>query len=202
MTAERPPLHLNVHKLARMALFGFILTFVAARVCVLLIMSRTFPNFYFFLKGTHVHHLNYGIFLLAAVAGYAVFRRPVGRAAEATALLYGIAMALTFDEFGMWLHLGGSYWQRASVDAVILVAADEDLSGRPVCGRGGREDLGVRSWPALWRRDFRGDPPLRGQCVPARRAPGALWYSAKAILLDLPDLTRAEMAEAVCETAG
>jgi len=32
-------------------------------------------------------------------------------------------MGLTFDEFGMWLHLGGSYWQRASVDAVIVVAA-------------------------------------------------------------------------------
>ena len=32
-------------------------------------------------------------------------------------------MALTFDEFGMWLHLGGSYWQRASVDAVIIIAA-------------------------------------------------------------------------------
>jgi Ca2+/Na+ antiporter len=32
-------------------------------------------------------------------------------------------MALTFDEFGMWLHLGGSYWQRASVDMVIVVAA-------------------------------------------------------------------------------
>jgi hypothetical protein len=38
-------------------------------------------------------------------------------------VLYGVAMALTFDEFGMWLHLGGSYWQRASVDAVILVAS-------------------------------------------------------------------------------
>jgi len=23
----------------------------------------------------------------------------------------------------MWLHLGGSYWQRASVDAVIVVSA-------------------------------------------------------------------------------
>jgi hypothetical protein len=34
-----------------------------------------------------------------------------------------MAMALTFDEFGMWLHLGGSYWQRASVDAIIVVAA-------------------------------------------------------------------------------
>ena len=32
-------------------------------------------------------------------------------------------MGLTFDEFGMWLHLGGSYWQRASVDAIIVVAA-------------------------------------------------------------------------------
>jgi hypothetical protein len=40
-----------------------------------------------------------------------------------TALLYGLAMGLTFDEFGMWLHLGGSYWQRASVDAVIVVSA-------------------------------------------------------------------------------
>jgi len=39
----------------------------------------------------------------------------------ACAVLYGIAMALTFDEFGMWLHLGGSYWQRASFDAVIVL---------------------------------------------------------------------------------
>ncbi len=37
--------------------------------------------------------------------------------------MYGVAMGLTFDEFGMWLHLGGSYWQRVSVDAVIVVAA-------------------------------------------------------------------------------
>jgi hypothetical protein len=106
-----------------MALFGFILTFIAARAVVFLIMARRVPNLYFFLEGTHVHHLNYGIFLLAAVGGYGVFRRPGGRAAEMTALLYGVAMALTFDEFGMWLHLGGSYWQRASVDAVIVVAA-------------------------------------------------------------------------------
>ncbi len=113
----------TAHKLARRTLFGFIVTFVLARVCVFLIMSRMMPNMYFFLRGTHVHHLNYGIFLLAAVCGYSVFRRPVGRAAEITALIYGVAMGLTFDEFGMWLHLGGSYWQRASVDAVIVVAA-------------------------------------------------------------------------------
>ena len=34
-----------------------------------------------------------------------------------------IGLALTFDEFGLWLHLGGSYWQRASFDAVVVVGA-------------------------------------------------------------------------------
>jgi hypothetical protein len=123
MTPERHAIRLNVHKLARISLFGFIITFIVARACVIMIMAGTIRNLYFFLSGTHVHHLNYGIFLLSVVAGYGIFRRPVGRAAELTALLYGVSMALTFDEFGMWLHLGGSYWQRASVDAVILVAA-------------------------------------------------------------------------------
>ena len=113
----------TAHKLARYALFSFIVTFVLARVFVFLIMAQMMPNLYFFLGSTHVHHLNYGIFLLAAVGGYSVFRRPTGRKAEITALVYGVAMGLTFDEFGMWLHLGGSYWQRASVDAVIVVAA-------------------------------------------------------------------------------
>jgi len=123
MTVEPLHHHATPHRLARRALFSFILTFLISRIVVFLIMSRQIPNLYFFLQGTHVHHLNYGIFLLSAVAGYAIFRRPAGRAADITALGYGFAMGLTFDEFGMWLHLGGSYWQRASVDAVIIVAA-------------------------------------------------------------------------------
>ena len=110
-------------RLARRALFGFVLTFILSRALVFLIMADCIPNLFFFLHGTHVHHLNYGIFLLAAVGGYALFTRPDGRRAEAAALAYGFALALTFDEFGMWLHLGGSYWQRVSVDAVIVVAA-------------------------------------------------------------------------------
>jgi hypothetical protein len=120
----RPASHTaTVHRLARRALFAFVLTFIAARGVVFLIMSRAIPNLYFFLRGTHVHHLNYGIFLLAAVGGYLLLRRPGGREADWAAYAYGLAMALTFDEFGMWLHLGGSYWQRASVDAIVVVAA-------------------------------------------------------------------------------
>ena len=110
-------------ELARRALLAFILTFIGARVVVFLIMSRRIPNLYFFMRGTHVHHLNYGILLLAGVGAYLLFRSPQGSAARRAALVYGAAMALTFDEFGMWLHLGGSYWQRASIDATIVVAA-------------------------------------------------------------------------------
>jgi hypothetical protein len=110
-------------RLARRTLFGFVITFVLSRVFVFLIMAHKIPNMFFFLNGTHVHHLNYGIFLLTLVCGYSLFRRPDGREAEFTALMYGVSLGLTFDEFGMWLHLGGSYWQRASVDATIVIGA-------------------------------------------------------------------------------
>ncbi len=119
LPADYPP----PHELARRALLAFILTFILARITVLLIMARRIPNMYFFLSGNHVHHLNYGIFLLAAVGAYTLLATPAPTAARRAAFVYGIAMALTFDEFGMWLHLGGSYWQRASVDATVVVAA-------------------------------------------------------------------------------
>ena len=107
--------------LARLVLVAFLLTFICARCVVFLIMSRTIPDLYVHVKGTHVHHLNYGIFLLSGLGGYLLFKHPVGRKREIAAVLYGMAMGLTFDEFGMWIHLGGSYWQRASWDAVTVV---------------------------------------------------------------------------------
>jgi hypothetical protein len=88
-----------------------------------MIMTRMIPDLYLHIKETHVHHLNYGIFLLSAVGGYLLFRRPTGRQLNILTVLYGIGMGLTFDEFGMWIHLGGSYWQRASWDAVTVLAA-------------------------------------------------------------------------------
>lgn len=117
------PVRAGSAQLGRRALLGFILTFILARAIVFLIMSHRMPNLYFFMRGTHVHHLNYGIFLLAAVGGYTLFRARDAASLRICAIGYGIAMALTFDEFGMWLHLGGGYWQRASVDAIIVVAA-------------------------------------------------------------------------------
>ena len=111
------------HHLARVILASFVFTFIAARLTVFLIVSRRLPDIYLHVGGTHVHHLNYGIFLLSAVGGYLLLGRPTERRLVASALAYGIGLALTFDEFGMWIHLGGSYWQRASFDAVVVITA-------------------------------------------------------------------------------
>ena len=109
--------------LARRALIAFLFTFVTARVIVFLIMDGTLPDLFVHVGGTHVHHLNFGIFLLAGCGAWLLFRPPGPDRMGAAAALYGVGLALTFDEFGMWVHLGGGYWQRASLDAVGVIAA-------------------------------------------------------------------------------
>jgi hypothetical protein len=110
-------------RLGRIVFSVFLVTFVLARIIVFLIMARRIPDFFLHLGGTHIHHLNYGIFLLSGIGAFLLFRRPFGPASTVAAVVYGVGLALTFDEFGMWVHLGGGYWQRASFDAVVVVAA-------------------------------------------------------------------------------
>src|SRR5881409_861400 len=117
----------DTRPLARVVLLSFVLTFIAARVVSLLTMTHHMPDVYLHVRGTHVHHLNYGIFLLAGVGAWLLFTP--GPAAPAAAVIYGIGLGLTFDEFGMWLHLNGDYWQRASFDAVIVLAVALGLAG-------------------------------------------------------------------------
>ncbi len=114
----------ELHSVARLVLAAFLFTFIGARILVIFIMSGKLPpQLFFHVQGTHVHHLNYGIFLLSVTGAFLLYDRPSGRWLSAAAVFYGIGLALTFDEFGMWLHLGGLYWQRASFDAVVTIAA-------------------------------------------------------------------------------
>ena len=116
-TVEMP----SLRHLARLVFTSFLLTFIASRVLVILIMAREIPDLFMHMGQTHVHHLNYGIFLLSTVGAILLFLPVRPRARLWCAIAYGFSMALTFDEFGMWLHLGGGYWQRASFDAVIVL---------------------------------------------------------------------------------
>jgi hypothetical protein len=38
------------------------------------------------------------------------------------ALLYGVGLALTFDEFAMWIKLTTNYWSWLSYSAVLVIA--------------------------------------------------------------------------------
>jgi hypothetical protein len=77
--------------------------------------------------GRHIHHLVFGIGGLLGV-GYlwlTGFGTPQSRPASSrsTAALYGLASALTLDEFALWLNLQDVYWAkqgRESIDAVAL----------------------------------------------------------------------------------
>src|SRR6185503_17411301 len=62
-----------VRRLGRITFTTFLFTFIAARVLVILIMTRRIPDLFLYVGQTHVHHLNYGIFLLSAVGGLLVF---------------------------------------------------------------------------------------------------------------------------------
>src|SRR6266513_2498222 len=112
----------NTRPLARLVLLSLLLTFIAARVVSILMTLHRMPDIYLHVRDTHVHHLNYGIFLLAGVGAYLLFDPRPAAPAPGAAVTYGIGLGLTFDEFGLWLHLGGDYWQRASYDAVIVLA--------------------------------------------------------------------------------
>ena len=152
-------------RLARRALFAFALTFIISRAAVFLIMSHSIPNLFLFLQGTHVHHLNYGIFLLAVVGGYTLFRRPDGRAAELAATAYGFALALTFDEPKRRAESSGKMKGQHGLAGGAEITGDADGGFGPVfCfGRtqGEREFFAVAGSEGNFGREIRS--PLVGR---------------------------------------
>ena len=125
MGFEVPPnriTQVKINRLARHVLVAFAFTFLAARSVALLTSTNRLPEIYFRLGGAHVHHLNYGIIILAGVGAYLLFAHPKDRRRTVAAVIYGIGLGLTFDEFAMWLNLDDVYWRRASYDAVVVVA--------------------------------------------------------------------------------
>jgi hypothetical protein len=79
--------------------------------------------------GRHIHHSTFGIFGLIGIGflwAQQVFTGhddPPRWGSRITATSYGIAAALTLDEFALWLDLHDDYWDkqgRISIDAVAI----------------------------------------------------------------------------------
>ncbi len=140
-----------------LAAVGFFITFAVAR-SLGYAASRNFgPFHYIYIRGTHIHHLVFGILLLLVVGFCWLIEVGTGTkssslfASRLMSLLYGIGAALTLDEFALWLNLDEDvYWThegRASLDAVLLFA--------------------VALLIAIWGRDFL--KALTGELAGSRR---------------------------------
>ena len=89
------------------------------------------------IPGLHIHHYVYGIFILTA-AGYLALVFKSHRATLWIALLYGLGVGLTFDEFGMWLNppfQRGVRWSTNGLTivivALVMAALAPMIYGRP-----------------------------------------------------------------------
>ncbi len=121
-TFGNAPSHLAMTaRITRLMLLTFVVTFLLTRTIVYMITEKIL--FSFVMVGeTHVHHLNFGIFLMSLVCLSLLLARPQHTGLYFATIGFGVALALTFDEFGMWLSLGGSYNNMLSFDAVIVIA--------------------------------------------------------------------------------
>lgn len=115
-----------------LASVGFFTAVLVVRGITIAIHWHVGPFHDVAMRGRHIHHLVWGILLLLTV-GYGWLMK-VGTGMEGTwpwmgrllCLLFGVAAALTLDEFALWLNLKDVYWEhegRESLEAMGLFGA-------------------------------------------------------------------------------
>jgi hypothetical protein len=123
--------HLNDCRQERLFLgnIGFLFAFVTVRGITHSIRAGRGPFRNVTPGGRHIHHMTFGIVGLL-LTGYAwnaqvgIGTNPKRRwGSRVSATGYGMASALTLDEFALWLNLQDDYWTkqgRESIDAVVI----------------------------------------------------------------------------------
>jgi hypothetical protein len=115
-----------------LACLGFFVAVAVVRGITVAIHNDIGPFHNVSMHGRHIHHLVWGILGLLLV-GY-TWLSEIGTGAKDswrwtgrfTSMLYGVAAALTLDEFALWLNLKDVYWQREgreSYEAMALFGA-------------------------------------------------------------------------------
>lgn len=114
------------------ASMGFFVALLVVRTLTFLIHNQIGPFHDVEMRGRHIHHLVWGILLLL-LTGYGwLLQAGTGARGSRTwagrvmAMAYGVGVALTLDEFALWLNLRDVYWERegrASFEALALFAA-------------------------------------------------------------------------------
>jgi hypothetical protein len=113
-------------RVALRALSAFLVTFVILRIITAIIHFDLFPHGPFrnliTKSGLHIHHLFWGILLLM-VTGFAALATRDPRWHLRIAVVFGVALGLTLDEFALWLRLADVYWSPEGVESLKAGAA-------------------------------------------------------------------------------
>ena len=124
-----------------LASFGFFATALVVRLITLAIHYDVGPFHDVYMKGRHIHHLVWGILLLLAVGFTWLIEIGTGCASSSpwsgrlTSIMFGIASALTLDEFALWLNLRDVYWDREGRESVEALALFGSLLAVGLFGR-------------------------------------------------------------------
>jgi hypothetical protein len=124
-----------------LASLGFFVTVLVVRALTLAIRYDIGPFHDISMNGRHIHHLVWGILLLLLV-GYS-WLIEVGTGASSstqwtgrlTSMLFGVAAALTLDEFALWLNLRDVYWEREGRESFEALALFGGLLAIGIFGR-------------------------------------------------------------------
>lgn len=156
MTTRRPgpATHLRNLSLGRRVairtLTAFIAMFAVLRAITAIIHFELFPHGPFrnlvTRSGLHIHHLFWGILLLM-VTGFSALATRDPKWHLRIAIVFGVALALTLDEFALWLRLADVYWDPQGIESLkagAFAAAFLGLYG-----------FGQPAWHAIVRDLFR-----------------------------------------------
>jgi hypothetical protein len=128
---------------------GFTTAFTTARVITHAIRAGVGPFHNISEGGRHIHHSTFGIFGLLGLGYIWTYRLALGPApgrrwpSRVSASLYGVASALTLDEFALWLDLHDDYWDKQGRKSIDAVAMFGGLLTMGVAGRGALSELGL-----------------------------------------------------------
>jgi hypothetical protein len=124
-----------------LASFGFFTAVAVIRGITIAIHNNFGPFHDVSMGGRHIHHLVWGILLLL-ISGYG-WLMEVGTGAQGSlqwlgrlmSMLYGVAAALTLDEFALWLNLRDVYWEREGRESFEALALFGGLLGIGLFGK-------------------------------------------------------------------
>jgi hypothetical protein len=112
-----------------LVLVGFLASFAFIRLSTRLMRSPRvpwWPGSIVSDGGVHVHHLVFGVLLMLGAGTLGFWFFDTSPWLEVCALVFGIGIGLTIDEFALLVHLDDVYWSqegRSSIDATVIAVA-------------------------------------------------------------------------------